>query len=53
MTLLSEYADIVDRYTEAVNALANIDENELTAGEIEYYIDTMSRIQQMLLTITG
>lgn len=53
LTLLSEYADFVDRYTEAVNALDNIDENELTAGEIEYYIDTMSRIQQMLLTITG
>ena len=52
LTLLSEYADFIDRYAEAVDALDNIDTDELTGAELSYYIDTMSRIQQMLLTAT-
>ena len=52
LTLLSEYAGFIDRYTEAVDALDNIDTDELAGAELSYYIDTMSRIQQMLLTAT-
>ena len=34
-----------------MEALENIDESELTASELSYYIGVMSRIQQMVLAV--
>ena len=40
-------------YTETMEALESIDESELTASELSYYIGVMSRIQQMVLAAVG
>ena len=53
LTLMAKYADYMSQYTETMEALENIDESELTASELSYYIGVMSRIQQMVLAAVG
>lgn len=53
LTLLAKYADYMSQYTETMEALDSIDEDELTTAELSYYIEVMSRIQQMLLAAAG
>lgn len=53
LTLMAKYADYMSQYTETMEALENIDESELTASELSYYIGVMSRIQQMVLAVAG
>ena len=53
LTLMAKYADYMSQYTETMEALENIDESELTASELSYYIGVMSRIQQMALAVAG
>ncbi len=48
LTLMAKYADYMSQYTETMEALETIDESELTASELSYYIGVMSRIQQMV-----
>ena len=50
---MAKYADYMSQYTETMEALENIDESELTASELSYYIGVMSRIQQMVLAAVG
>lgn len=53
LTLMAKYADYMSQYTETMEALETIDESELTASELSYYIGVMSRIQQMVLAVAG
>lgn len=53
LSLLTKYIDYMDQYTETMEALDNIDDDELTTAELSYYIEVMGRIQQMLLSAAG
>jgi|GEM_PF-2716341 len=53
LTLLARYAAYMNRYTETMEALDSIEEGELTTAELSYYIEVMSRIQQLLLAAAG
>ena len=53
LTLLARYAAYMNRYTETMEALDGIEEDELTTAELSYYIEVMSRIQQLLLAAAG
>ena len=47
--LLMKYMEMMGKYTEAMNALEKIDESALTKEELQYYTDTMLRIEKKLL----
>lgn len=47
--LLMKYMEMMEKYTEATEALEKIDESELTKEELQYYTDTMLRIEKKLL----
>lgn len=47
--LLMKYMEMMGKYTEAMEALEKIDESELTKEELQYYTDTMLRIEKKLL----
>ena len=47
--LLMKYMEMMGKYTEATEALEKIDESELTKEELQYYTDTMLRIEKKLL----
>lgn len=53
LSLLTKYIDYMDRYTETMEALEDIGDDELTTAELSYYIEVMGRIQQMLLSAAG
>lgn len=53
LSLLTKYIDYIDRYTETMEALEEIDDDELTTAELSYYIEVMGRIQQTLLSTAG
>lgn len=50
-TLLYKYASFLQKYTEAITALDNIDESELSAADAAYYAEVTLRISQKLLQI--
>lgn len=47
--LLMKYMEMMGKYNEAMEALEKIDESELTKEELQYYTDTMLRIEKKLL----
>ena len=47
--LLMKYMEMMGKYTEAMEALEKIDESKLTKEELQYYTDTMLRIEKKLL----
>ena len=51
--ILSYDRDRVFHTQKTMEALESIDESELTASELSYYIGVMSRIQQMVLAAVG
>lgn len=51
LTLLAKYPSFLQKYTEAITALENIDESELTDAEALYYAEVTLRITQKLLTV--
>ena len=44
-----EYTNMMTKYLETISKLEEIDEDELNAEELAYYIDTMARIEKMLV----
>lgn len=50
-TMLIDYLSYLERFSETMEKLDAIDENELTTAEALYYSEVMSRISQKLLTV--
>ncbi len=53
LAMLTEYAQFMERYTEAMDALDAIDETKLTPADDAYYLEVMLRINQKLLGALG
>ena len=49
LSLLTDYMEYMSQYTETMEKLNSIEENELTSAELLYYSEVMSRISQKLL----
>ena len=47
--MMVKYLEMMGKYADAMNALEKIDESELTKEELQYYTDTMLRIEKKLL----
>ncbi len=46
-----KYAQILDKYNKVMSDLQNIDENSLSSSELNYYLETMNRINYKILDI--
>jgi len=46
---MTAYASALTKYAEAMEAIDEIDEDELTDGDYAYYIEVMTRVNQKLL----
>jgi len=51
--MLSDYSDMLARYTETMKSLDAIDTSSLSAADYAYYIEVTGRISQKLLTVSG
>ena len=49
VSAMIEYTNMMTKYLETISKLEEIDEDELNAEELAYYIDTMARIEKMLV----
>ena len=50
--MLMEYADFMSKYSEAMDSLDKIDEDELSNEELAYYTEVMGRINAKLIRVT-
>jgi len=53
VSMLSDYATMMSRYSEAMSALDSIDTDSLSTADYAYYLEVLGRIQQKLLTVAG
>lgn len=51
--MLGDYYSILARYTEFADKLDALDEDELTAAELAYYLEVTGRVSQKLLGVMG
>jgi hypothetical protein len=51
-SMLMEYADFMSKYSEAMDSLDKIDEDELSNEELAYYTEVMGRINAKLIRVT-
>ncbi len=49
LTLLVDYASFLERYSEAMEQLDEIDESSLSAADQKYYLEVLTRINQKLV----
>ena len=49
--LMGEYSNMMSQYVEAMQALEDIDQDELSKEEVLYYSEVMLRISQKLLEV--
>lgn len=47
--LLSDYTKFMSQYTEMMEAMDALGEEEMSTEESKYYLDTMNRINQKLI----
>ena len=52
LSVLADYTSMMAKYTETMEKLDAIDEDELTDEEMAYYIDVMARINKKLLELS-
>ena len=53
MSMLSDYMDFLNRYTEVMAAMESIDTSNLSSEDMAYYLEVTNRISQKLLKIAG
>ena len=53
MSLLNDYTDYLNRYTEVCNACAEWEDEDLSAEELAYYADVQLRVSKKLLEVAG
>lgn len=53
LTLLGQYAEIVEKATEAEEAFEEWDNDDLNDAELKYYLEVSSRISQKLLDVAS
>ena len=53
LTLLGQYAEIVEKATEAEEAFEEWDSDDLNSTELQYYMEVTARIAQKLAEISG
>ncbi len=46
-----KYAQVLEKYNEVMIDLENIDENSLSSSDLNYYLETMNRINYKILSI--
>ena len=51
MTLLRQYAEIMDRAVEAEEAFSQWDDEDLNSEESKYYLEVNNRVMQKLLDV--
>ena len=51
--MMGDYYSMLARYTEFADKLDALDEDELTAAELAYYLEVTGRVSQKLLTVAG
>lgn len=51
LSLMGDYVKMLSQYTDAMNALSEIDEDSLNADELAYYLDVTNRVSKRLLEV--
>lgn len=53
LTLLGQYAEMLKKYTAAMQMLQEWDSSEMNSTELQYYMDVTNRVSQMLMDAMG
>ena len=53
LSILTEYADIMERAVEMDEAFSKWEDEDLTNEELKYYLDVNNRVMQMLVDVVG
>ena len=51
LTLMLQYGDFMTQYTETMEALEDMENDDLNDAEMKYYLETMDRINKKLLSV--
>lgn len=51
--LLADYAVFMQQYTETMEAMENLENDDLNTAELAYYVEVNARITKMLLEVAG
>ena len=52
ITLLSQYATMMQKYSEQISAFEKWESEDMTTKEAAYYVDVQARVTKKLLEIT-
>lgn len=53
MSMMSKYMNFLNKYTDAMSDLEDIDKVNLSAADYAYYVEVNGRIMQKLLKVVG
>ena len=53
LTLLSEMTELLSEETEMLEEMENMDQSEMNAAELAYYLEVTARIEKKLLEVAG
>ncbi len=53
LSMLSDYSNMLDEYTEAMNSLDKQDTDSMSAADYQYYLDVTTRVSKRLLEVIG
>ena len=53
LTLLSEMTELLSEETEMLEEMENMDQSEMNAAELAYYLEVTARIEKNLLEVAG
>lgn len=53
MSMMSKYMNFLNKYTDAMSDLEDIDKVNLSAADYAYYVEVYGHIMQKLLKVVG